>query len=140
MEPDETYELVIHYHGVRDYESLFPFVANDQLKLRMAQFYEDAEKCFESSAWLPFLLMCGGIFEGILISQNITKSNFSQQINTAKERGVISDREKTIMNKVREGRNIVHAGNSHKQYISRADAMDIRKVLDKMIERFCFHP
>lgn len=135
--PYENYELLIYYHGIRDYEALFPFVTDSKLRERMADFYEDAEKCFESSAWLPFLLMCGGLFEGMLRSQSVTDFSFAAQISKAAEENIITTEEASIMTKVRQGRNVIHASKSESEYIKRKDAMDIRKVLDKLIDKFC---
>ena len=137
IDPDERFELLIYYHGIRDYEALFPFVTDSKLRKRMADFYEDAEKCFESSAWLPFLLMCGGLFEGMLRSQSVTDFSFAAQISKAAEENIITTEEESIMTKVRQGRNVIHASKSESEYIKRKDAMDIRKVLDKLIDKFC---
>jgi len=133
---DDRYELIIYHHGIRDYEALFPYVTNKELKKRLADFYMDTEKCFESGAWLPFSLMCGGIFEGILISQGVLDNEFCNQIQVAESRGIISSEEATIMHNVRNNRNIVHANKYSNPYIKRKEAMDIRTVLDKLIDKF----
>ena len=102
----------------------------------MAEFYEDAEKCFEKGAWLPFSLMCGGIFEGILLANKINERKFQKQIDIAKQNKIINGREEKIMNNVRNNRNIVHANNYGSNYVSRKEAMDIRSTLDLLIEKF----
>lgn len=106
------------------------------MKKRLAEFYEDAEKCFESGAWLPFVLMCGGIFEGLLMYKGFKSGSFYDDIKDANEDNIITSNQASIMHNVRKFRNIVHANNCEKDYISRKDAMDIRIVLDKLIDEF----
>ena len=137
--------LIIHYHGVGDYNKLFPFINEDKEKERLGLFYEEAEKNQESGAWLSFMLMCGSIFEGMLyciIRENLSEAainrnkNFSNYIKTAYCSGYIDDKEKEIMHSVREQRNLVHLARYEKSYVSREQALNTRKVLDDMIIRF----
>ena len=136
LNEDDVLDIIIFYHDIRDYEQLFCFVSDEWLKKRLAEFYEDADKCFESGAWLPFSLMCGGIFEGLLINKGVEHRKFEGRIDNAKTRNIITSHEAFIMHNVRESRNIVHANNCEKDYIYRKDAMDIRIVLDKLIDKF----
>jgi hypothetical protein len=58
--------LVIHYHGIRDHELLFPQISDHALRKRLGEFYEEAERAFDSSAWLSFSLMAAAVYEGLL--------------------------------------------------------------------------
>ena len=136
LDVDDHLELLIHYHGIRDYEALFSFVADTSLRKRIAEFYHDSEKCFENGAWLPFSLMCGGIFEGILISQSISGNNFADKISNALSAGIIDSNTRLVMDNVRDNRNLVHANRHNQPYVARKEAMDIRTTLDKLIEKF----
>ncbi len=44
--------LVIHYHGLKDYSLLFPWVNNNDLRKRLGEYYKEAELNFDSGAWL----------------------------------------------------------------------------------------
>ncbi|GGI81602.1 hypothetical protein GCM10007978_19310 [Shewanella hanedai] len=133
---NDSYELIIHYHGIRDYEALFHFVTNASLKTRMAEFYQDAEQAFDNALWLPFSLMCGGIFEGLLLAKGVSNATFANMITTARSSGDITTDEERVMNIVRSNRNLIHASRHSNSYIARKDAMDIRTTLDKMIDNF----
>jgi hypothetical protein len=127
-------KLVVHYHGIRDYKLLFPFVADTSLQERLGNFYREAEIAFENASWLSFMLMCGAIFEGILFAKLESEDSFHKLISTANQQGLIDTRTESIMNKVRGYRNLVHADNYTKPYVSRVDAMDTRITLDKLIK------
>lgn len=133
---NDVLDIIIFYHAIRDYEQLFYFVSDGQFKKRLAEFYEYAENCFESASWLPFVLMCGGIFEWLLIVQDCKSGGFCEQIKKAERKNIITPHQASIMHNVRESRNIVHADNCTEDYIYQQDAMDIRIVLDKLIDKF----
>ncbi len=132
--------LIIHYHGIRDYKLLFPAISSEIRMQRLANYYEEAEKCFEAGAWLSFMMMCGAVFEGLLFdrigSSKIKK--FETLIIKAVDQKLITPPEQSLMDKVRKYRNIVHLDNSEDSYVSRADVMDTRKVLDTIIQRFSY--
>ncbi|MUH00093.1 DUF4145 domain-containing protein [Scytonema sp. UIC 10036] len=127
-------KLVIHYYGIRDYKLLFPFINNISLQERLGHFYREAEITFENGSWLSFMLMCGAIFEGILFAKLKQNKSFKDLIDAASQQGLIDTQTKTIMTKVREYRNLVHANRHTETYVSQIDAMDTRVTLDKLIK------
>jgi len=127
-------KLVIHYHGIRDYKLLFPFVDNTSLQERLGNFYREAEITFENASWLSFILLCGAIFEGILFSKLGQNKSFNELISTASQQDLIDTHTESVMNIVRRYRNLVHANKHTEPYVSRADAMDTRITLDKLIK------
>jgi len=127
-------KLVIHYHGIRDYALLFPFITDSSLKERLGDFYREAEITFENASWLSFILMCGAIFEGILFAKLEQNKSFHELIITASQQGLIDAYTKSIMNTVRGYRNLVHAKKYTDPYVSRMDSMDVRITLDKLIK------
>ena len=127
-------KLIIHYHGIRDYNLLFPFVTNISLQERLGNFYREAEITFENASWLSFMLMCGAIFEGILFAKLGENKSFNELIIAASGNGLIDAHTESIMNTVRGYRNLVHANRHSHQYVSRIDAMDTRITLDKLIK------
>lgn len=132
--------LIIHYHGIRDYKLLFPAISSEIRMQRLANYYEEADKCFETGAWLSFMMMCGAVFEGLLFD-SIGSSNakkFNELITKAANQNLITSDEQNLIDKVREYRNIVHLDNSEDRYVSRADVMDTRKILDLIIQRLSY--
>lgn len=132
--------LIVHYHGIRDYRLLFPAISTAGRAQRLANYYEEADKCFDSGAWLSFMLMCGAIFEGLLFDAigNSSLQKFISLINKAAERELITNSEQKLIDIVRGYRNTVHLDNDEGRYVSRADVMDTRKVLDNIVERFSY--
>ncbi len=127
-------KLVVHYHGIRDYTLLFPFVTNISLQERLGNFYREAEITFENASWLSFMLMCGAIFEGILFAKLGQNKSFNDLISDASYEGLIDAYTVSIMNKVRGYRNLVHSSKHTDPYVSRMDSMDTRITLDKLIK------
>lgn len=135
----DYYRLVIHYHGIKDYSLLFPHVGNKELQERLGHFYEEAELSLDSGAWLAFSLMCGAVYEGLLFhyfGQRETK--FEKLIDAAHAEGVINDATAKIMHSTRQLRNLVHASRSDTEYVRRAQAMEMRTVLDRLIKDTVF--
>jgi len=134
--------LIVHYHGIRDYQLLFPAVSSSDRIQRLAYYYEEAEKCFEAGAWLSFMLMCGAVFEGLLSDRVGSSDNkkFNLLITRASEQELISGAEQQLIDTVREYRNMVHLDNRESRYVSRADVMDTRKALDVIVHRFSYGP
>ncbi len=134
--------LIVHYHGIRDYKLLFPAISSSERIQRLANYYEEADKCFDAGAWLSFMLMCGAVFEGLLFdcigSDNLQK--FAPLISKAAEEDLITSTEQSLISKVRSYRNMVHLDNREGNYVSRADVMDTRKVLDSIVQRFSYDP
>jgi len=130
--------LIIHCHGIRSYERLFPSVRGDDRARRLGQFYEEADKTFEEGAWLSFLLMCGAVFEGLLFDRLDEDLSFSRLARKALDEGTVSEKEYNAMDRVRNLRNAVHLSRISKVYATREEAMDTRKILDDMIVRFSY--
>ena len=79
--------------------------------------------------------MCGAIFEGVLLAKGL-KESLSKKIEKARNNGIIDERTQQVMNSVNDFRNLVHAYKYDKSYVTRANAMDIRSVLDRIIVDF----
>jgi len=127
--------IALYYSGIRDYSHLFHWVDEEALRVRLGEFYEEAEKSFDNASWLSFALMCGAIFEGILYAKGY-RNGLESKINKALEESVIDSHTAAIMHNVRGFRNLVHAYKFNEPKVSRADAMDIRSVLDKLLIQF----
>ncbi|MEY2196192.1 DUF4145 domain-containing protein [Neobacillus sp. BF23-41] len=140
--PIEDIEVVLHYHGIRDYSLLFPWIQDAKLRKRVGLFYEEADKNFEKGAWLSFALMCGAVFEGMLFAKlnmpDYPNNSLNKMIIKASLNRILTQDEVDIMHKVRESRNLVHGNNFQKPFISRKDAMDIRSTLDQVIKKFAY--
>lgn len=131
--------LIIHYHGIRNHEFLFPQVKKDGRETRLGLFYAEAEKNFESNAWLSFALMCGAVFEGLLFDViNDTSKTLNELTKLAYKKQIINRDEKNIIDSVRYLRNLVHLNTFKNDYVLREKAMDVRKTLDDMIKRFSY--
>ncbi len=126
--------LVIHYHGVREYKLLFPQVTDESLQARLAKFYEEAERVFDSGSWLSFALMASAIYEGLLgWSLREEKDTFASLIKKAHDAPIIDTPERDVLEAARQTRNLVHASRHMEAWVSRAQAMDMRTVLDKLV-------
>jgi hypothetical protein len=126
--------LVVHHYGVRDYALLFPKVSDPSMKTRLGEFYEEGEKVFESGSWLSFALMAGAVYEGLLAScLGVAGGSLSDLIAKAREKQIVDDSSVRILAAVRQARNLVHPSKHREARISRTQAMDIRKVLDRLI-------
>ncbi|EOD77771.1 hypothetical protein D515_03533 [Grimontia indica] len=126
-------QLIVNYHGIREYELLFPKVTNLELKSRLAKFYQESEASFESQSWLCYSLMNAAIFEGMLISVIGKDCGFYNLIEMAKNKGYINSFESECIHNARNKRNLIHAGKFKADFITRAEAMDLRTVMDKLI-------
>lgn len=133
--------LVIHYHGIRDYALLFPQISDHGLRIRLGQFYEEAETAFENRAWLSFALMAAAVYEGLLSwrLQN-TDAGLHDLTVFAVEEGVLGEHEAATVDSARTNRNLVHASKSHKEWLTRASAMDMRTVMDKLVRDLSIEP
>jgi hypothetical protein len=139
--PDwKSIHVVIHYHGIRDYGLLFPWVTDRDLRKRIGEFYEESEKNFEQGAWLSFALMCGAVFEGILYAKLMPqrdRNSFEIMIKDAYSNAkILDDKQRNTMNRIRRLRNLVHVNKFKSSYIKRKDAMDIRATMDELIKKF----
>lgn len=132
----ESCRLVIHYHGIRDYSHLFPMVSDAQFRIRLGQFYEEAERTFESGSWLAFALMASAVYEGLLSWKLNSRSEpFAKLIAKAHQRGLIETQEAQILGTAREHRNLVHAARFETPWVQRGGAMDMRTTMDSLIRK-----
>jgi hypothetical protein len=132
----ESSRLVIHYHGIRDFEALFPQITDDSLRRRLGQFYQEAEATFDSNSWLAFVLMSVAIYEGLLAFRlGVADGKLARLIDNALDQKLISVNEANILHDAREHRNLVHAALHVNPYVRRAEAMDMRITLDGLIRR-----
>lgn len=132
---EDKLRLLIHYYGIRDYALLFPSIQNSELGKRLGQFYQEAESAFQNGAWLSYSLMCGAIYEGILFARLNQNENFKKLITKAENQNLISSDTARTMNTARILRNLVHGNKFTDPYVSRAQAMDMRSVMDKLIKQ-----
>ncbi|MDP4202564.1 MAG: hypothetical protein Q8861_07695 [Bacteroidota bacterium] len=132
--------LTIIYFGIRDYQLLFPWITNQDLKIRLGEFYREAEINFENCCWLSYALMCGALYEGILFAKYPLRNQrglyytFKQLIDHAHNATCIDITSKNLMNKTRDIRNLVHANNHVRPFVSRLEAMDMRTTMDSLIK------
>ncbi len=131
---EDRYRLIIHYHGIRDYQALFPGVENLRLRERLGAFYKEAEASLENEMWLSYALMCGALYEGLLYGHLGKDGQFSTLIKSAEERRLIDPKTVDVMNEARNMRNLVHASRWEQPYVSRAQAMDMRAIMDRLIK------
>ena len=132
----EPCRLVIHYHGIRDYALLFPQITDQRLKERLGRFYEEAEVAFDNHAWLSFALMAGAVYEGLLGWRlKSTKKSFDELIQLSQKQGVLSQSESDVLHDARQNRNLIHADRSTEAWMTRARAMDMRLVMDRLIRQ-----
>jgi hypothetical protein len=136
VQTGDSLRLIVYYHGIRDYRLLFPSVADSDLVERLANFYEEAEKNFANGAWLSYALMCGAIYEGLLFAKLGINGGFAVLTRNALAGGLINSETADVMDKARNFRNLVHANRFCEIYVSRADAMDMRTTIDKLIKKF----
>lgn len=131
------FRLIVHYHGIRDYKALFPFVSDEALRTRLGEFYEEAETVFENGAWLSFSLMCGAIYEGLLTAHpNVAGDSFAEMIRNAEENETLTKEDVALMEFARKCRNLIHASKSNLPNVTRIKAMDLRISMDKLIQAF----
>ena len=129
-------EFVIYYIGIRDYELLFPQIkANEAPRAaRLAKFYHEADECFESGAWLSFMLMSGAIFEHLLYFKiGPSHTTLSKLATTARNAHLISNEEFSIIESTRKARNAIHCNKLTEQYIDKKAAFDAKILIDKLI-------
>ena len=102
----------------------------------MGQFYEESEVSFENGAWLSFALLSGAIYEGMLLDFGERKpKTFAKLISMGKKKTILDEFSAGIMNQTRALRNLVHPDRAGEPFVTRAQAMDMRKVLDRLIKQ-----
>lgn len=144
-ELDLISRLNIYYEGIKDYKLLFPRVLDSKdyvhLAERLGEYYHECELAFEKNMWISFILMCGAIFEGLLLFE-LKKPNasFENLIILAERRHIINDNDKEIMNKARMSRNIIHARRYEEKSYSRYEAVEMNILLNKLIYKLSSEP
>jgi len=132
-------QMIIHYHAIRDYQLLFPGLHNQDYKPKLALMYEEAEKNFESGAWLSFVLMCGSVIEGLLFD-SVGKNGLGlcELTKRAYKRSYIDSHQKEVIDHLKDMRNFIHTDDEKTHYVKRAEAIDSHKVLNDLIKSFSY--
>lgn len=128
-------KLTVTYSGIRNYTLLFPHVTCEGLKVRLGEFAEEAEKAFDASAWMSFVLMAGAVIEGLLVSRFGNNKKFFKLIKLAGEAGLVTETELESLDEVREARNRVHADQFGLPFVGRQLAMDVYVIYDRFLKR-----
>lgn len=130
---DGTYRLIVHYHGIRDYEALFPSVQDLNIRRRIAQFQEEADTVFQQKAWMSYVILSTAVLEGLLVYR-LGNKKLVRLIDEASESGLINDAGRNALHNARDRRNLVHASRAQEPYVSRLEAMDVRTSMDRLIK------
>lgn len=140
VDSNDTINLTIYYHGIRDYRLLFPTIGDPARQTRLGQFYEEAEACFEAGSWMSFMLMSGAIFEHILYDKLKfpNEDTLHALISKAQEEGIIAKEEAGTIKLIKEFRNVIHASKLNMPYVAREQVMDTKSLIDKIIVRFSY--
>jgi len=128
----------INYLGILDYKKLFPHFRSDSLRERAGQFMEEADKAFDNSAWMSFLMMAGAVVECVLFDllkkSTASKATFGQLTKDVKNISVLDENDvKTIFGMV-EARNLIHAGRYETPFVGRKLAIKTRLTLDNLLK------
>ncbi len=133
----KNFVVVVNYHGIKEYEALFPWIKEEKLINRIAKFYAELEKCYENEAWLPALLMSGAVIEGLLYAKLGYQQNILNDLITiAQNRNLVSVKDASILHGIRRYRNLVHANNYNESFVSRKEALEVKTVIDRIIKKF----
>lgn len=136
---DDDVRLQIFYVGIRGYDLFFPRIAitDHNRAERLGVYYQEAEACFKQGAWLSFSLMAGAIFEHMLYHKLGGASQPAKTLkdvnDEARNKGLISTNDHSVIDTIRNHRNVIHCNRLSDPYISRAEAMDARTLLDRLI-------
>jgi hypothetical protein len=126
--------LTIYHNGIKDHQLLFPHVENSKLKSRLGQFAQEADNAFASQSWLSYVLMVGGVLEGLLYYAYKLRY-FGEMINTALENNLISEQEAGQINEVRLARNQIHADKYNRSIPNRSLALEISVIYERLLKR-----
>lgn len=161
-------ELYVYYYGIKDYSLLFPKIKryDPQFAIILGNYYHEAEVAFREECWTSFSLLCGAIYEGILVFkyENDVKKiraklnknekdniDFFVYIEYAKKIHDIDSKQAKIINETRKSRNNIHPQklksnlerkekteiSNYGEY-SRTNAMNIMETLDYMLKNFIY--
>lgn len=125
--------LIVHYAGIRDYSLLFPHINNPEKQMRLGQFADEADRAFESSAWMSFVIMSSAVVEGLL--SEYFKGKFMALIQQAEAENLISTSEAESLQTVRLVRNQFHTNKYSGAFADRTLAMDVFTLYDRLLKR-----
>lgn len=125
--------LTVYHNGIKDYSLLFPHITNDGLQRRLGQFAEEADNAFASQSWLSYVLMVGGVLEGLLYNEYKLR-NFEKMISAAREKKLINEGEAAQINQVRLARNQIHANRYDESIPGRSLALDISVIYERLLK------
>ena len=126
--------LTVYHNGIKDHRLLFPHIDNEALQRRLGQFAEEADNAFASQSWLSYVLMVGGVLEGLLWNEYKLR-NFEKMIIAAQDADLINKQEAEQITEVRNARNKIHAGRYKEPVPGRSLALDISVTYERLLKR-----
>jgi hypothetical protein len=126
--------LTVYHNGIKDHRLLFPHIDNEALQLRLGQFAEEAANAFASQSWLSYVLMVGGVLEGLLYHEYKLR-RFVDMITAAQKSGLVNEQEASQINLVRFARNQIHADKYNQTIPGRSLALDISVTYERLLRR-----
>jgi len=126
--------LTVYHNGIKDHRLLFPHIDNEDLQRRLGQFAEEADNAFASQSWLSYVLMVGGVLEGLLWNE-YKLDTFEWLINRALKNKLIDNHEAEQIHEVRSARNQIHAEKYDKPTPDRCLALDISVTYERLLKR-----
>lgn len=101
--------------------------------MRLGQFADEADRAFESSAWMSFVIMSSAVVEGLL--SEYFKGKFMALIQQAEAENLISTSEAESLQTVRLVRNQFHTNKYSGAFADRTLAMDVFTLYDRLLKR-----
>jgi hypothetical protein len=93
----------------------FAFLPNRALGLQLATDWQEANSVFKAKAWKATAVMCGCVFEGLLLGvlhdkqvAQKPKPRLDELIDAAKSSGLLADADVKLVAVLREYRNLIH--------------------------------
>ncbi|MES9925709.1 MAG: hypothetical protein ABW152_16630 [Candidatus Thiodiazotropha endolucinida] len=126
--------LTIFYAGITDYSLLFPFIIDEDLKIRLGQFAEEADKAFQNSSWMSFTVMAISAIEGILYNL-FGRNDLHKLINKAEAKNLITSNEKELLLEAKNTRNRIHADNYKEPFPTRKLGTNLYVLYDRLIKK-----
>ena len=116
----------------------FDFIKNDKLRPLLSRDYKTAKNCLINNLWKPSIILYGSLIEAILRERTETDS-FSDALDSALNKKIISETEFHQIHVVKDSRNFVHL---HKeleegvQVINDYWAKTLSDICESLIKRF----
>ncbi|QKX17318.1 hypothetical protein [Microbulbifer sp. YPW1] len=104
------------------------------MQQRLGQFAEEADNAFASQSWLSYVLMVGGVLEGLLWNEYKLDS-FEWLVKRALKNELIDEHEAEQIHEVRHARNKIHAGRYKEEVPGRHLALDISVTYERLLKR-----